>query len=224
MSDLAVQASVPGASSKAEHVYQILRRRILTLELAPGAAIRKDELAEECGVSRSPVSEALSRLEAEGLVVVAPQHGSFVAPLSVSAVEEGAFIRIGLECEAVRRFAIAADDTEREELAANVRRQEDALAERDIDTFYALDEEFHAIIFAPLRFQRTWNFVETSRAQLDRIRRQLLPTPGRMEATLLEHRRIFEAVYLKDQEFASSAMRHHLSQATAGLADRFSRS
>jgi DNA-binding GntR family transcriptional regulator len=211
--------TVPQPTSKAEQVYRLLRQRILSLELKPGAAIRKDELAEECGVSRSPVSEALSRLEAEGLVIVAPQHGSFVAPLSVSAVAEGAFVRIGLECEAARRFAVRADESEREALAENTDRQAEALAARDFDAFFALDEEFHGIIFAPLGFQRTWSFVETSRAQLDRVRRQLLPKPGRMEATLIEHRRILEAVRLQDQEFAASAMRHHLSQATTGLAE-----
>jgi DNA-binding GntR family transcriptional regulator len=176
-------------------------------------------------VRRVPLSriEALSRLEAEGLVIVAPQHGSFVAPLSLSDIAEGAFVRIALECEAVRRFAVCASDAEREELSVNVQRQEDAVAEGDKDRFFALDEDFHAIIFAPLGFQRTWSFVETSRAQLDRVRRQLLPTPGRMDATLVEHRRILEAVRLKDQEFAASAMRHHLSQATSGLVDQFSR-
>ena len=220
VNDLSPRAMVQTPASKAEQVYRLLRRRIISLELKPGAAIRKDELAADCGVSRSPVSDALAQLEAEGLVVVAPQHGTFVAPLSVAAVAEGAFVRIALECEAIRRFATRATKAERETLGVNTEMQEEALAGRDYDGFYALDEEFHYIIFAPLDFTRTWSFVESSRAQLDRIRRQLLPTPGRMEATLVEHRRILEAVRLGDQEFAASAMRHHLSQATAGLADQ----
>jgi DNA-binding GntR family transcriptional regulator len=118
---------------------------------------------------------------------------------------------------------VRADDGEREALSMNVDRQKDAVEAGDFDEFYALDEEFHSIIFEPLGFGRTWSFVETSRAQLDRIRRQLLPVPGRMEATLLEHRRIAEAIEMKDQEFAASAMRHHLAQATSGLADQLTR-
>ena len=73
-------------TSKAERVYEHLRRGIRELTLPPGAPLRKEELALELGVSRAPVSEAIARLAEEGLVEVFPQHGSFVAPKRCSVL------------------------------------------------------------------------------------------------------------------------------------------
>src|SRR6201996_3143580 len=92
-------------TSKAERLSEPLRRRIRELALPPGAALRKEELALELGVSRAPVSEAIARLAEEGLVEVFPQHGSFVAPIRAADVREAIFIRTALETEAMRRLA-----------------------------------------------------------------------------------------------------------------------
>src|SRR5215472_17959513 len=97
-------------TSKAERVYETLRRRIRELALPPGAPLRKEEIALELGVSRAPVSEAVTRLAEEGLVEVFPQHGSFVTPIRAAEVREALFIRTALETEAMRRVAQAADD------------------------------------------------------------------------------------------------------------------
>lgn len=107
-------ALVPNATGgrdplKTDLVYTALRAGIRDRDLPPGAALRKDELAPEFGVSRVPIGEAIARLADEGLVEVFLQHGSFVAPIRSSAVREGLFIRIGLETEAMREAARAAD-------------------------------------------------------------------------------------------------------------------
>src|SRR5579862_8462433 len=96
-------------TSKAERVYEHLRRRIRELALPPGAPLRKEELALELGVSRAPVSEAIARLAEEGLAEVFPQHGSFVTPIRAAEVRESLFIRAALETEALRRLAKRAD-------------------------------------------------------------------------------------------------------------------
>src|ERR1700759_5220520 len=90
-------------TSKAERVYEHLRRRIRELTLPPGAPLRKEEIALALGVSRAPVSEAIARLADEALVDVSPQHGSFVAPIRAADVRESLFIRTALEVEAIRR-------------------------------------------------------------------------------------------------------------------------
>src|SRR5207342_1467598 len=90
--------------SKADRVYQDLRRRIRELTLPPGAPLRKEEIALALGVSRAPVSEAIARLADEALVDVFPQHGSFVAPIRAADVRESMFIRTALEIEAIRRI------------------------------------------------------------------------------------------------------------------------
>src|ERR1700733_8288203 len=95
--------------SKAERVYNELRRRIRELTLPPGAPLRKEEIALSMGVSRAPVSEAIARLADEALVDVFPQHGSFVAPIRAEDVRESLFIRIALEVEAIRRVTQRGD-------------------------------------------------------------------------------------------------------------------
>src|SRR5215831_13005105 len=96
-------------ASKTDRVYALLRRRIRELTLAPGAPLRKEEIALELGVSRAPVSEAIARLAEEGLIDVFPQHGSFVAPIRATDVRESLFVRTALEVEAIRRLAQVVD-------------------------------------------------------------------------------------------------------------------
>ena len=96
--------SVNSELSKTERVYQILRRRIRELELPPGSRLQKNDIADELGVSRAPVNEAIAKLSEEGLVDVFPQNGSFVAPIRPEDIRESMLIRTGLEVEAVRRI------------------------------------------------------------------------------------------------------------------------
>jgi DNA-binding GntR family transcriptional regulator len=198
-------------ASKAERVYDSLRRRIRELALPPGAPLRKEEIALELGVSRAPVSEAIARLAEEGLVEVFPQHGSFVAPIRAADVRESLFIRTALETEAMRRLAAVADPALLAELDANLARQSEALAEGDLGRFYDLDEALHAVIFAATAAPRALRLLDSARAPVDRMRRLALPEPGRAQETLEEHRRLVEALRTGDAEFAAAAMRVHLA-------------
>jgi DNA-binding GntR family transcriptional regulator len=197
--------------SKAERVYNDLRRRIRELALPPGAPLRKEEIALALGVSRAPVSEAIARLADEALVDVFPQHGSFVAPIRAQDVRESLFIRTALEVEAIRRVTqvVTAELTQR--LEENLAAQEDALKAADLATFYDLDEALHATIFSAIDSPRAQRLLDAARAPLDRPRRIALPESGRPEETLAEHRRLVDAIRSQDPEFAAAAMRAHLS-------------
>ena len=199
-------------ASKAERVYDSLRRRIRELALPPGAPLRKEEIALELGVSRAPVSEAIARLAEEGLVEVFPQHGSFVAPIRAADVRESLFIRTALETEAMRRLAAVAGPALLAELDDNIAQQSEALAEGDLARFYDLDEALHAVIFAATQAPRALRLLDSARAPVDRMRRLALPVPGRPQDTLDEHRRLVEALRTGDAEFAAAAMRVHLAQ------------
>src|ERR1700728_871021 len=98
------------ANSKVEQVYEAVKEAILSGALEPGQPIDKLALCEQLGVSRFPVSAALSRLAFERLVVVEPQHGSFVARISAQDVRERLFIRRAIEgeiaAEAARRLPL----------------------------------------------------------------------------------------------------------------------
>jgi DNA-binding GntR family transcriptional regulator len=206
--------------SKTDRVYTDLRRRIRELTLPPSAPLRKEEIAAALGVSRAPVSEAIARLAEEGLVDVFPQHGSFVSPIRAADVRESLFIRTALETEAMRRLAPVADDKLIRALEQNLAEQAGALRKGDLVRFYDLDEALHARIFAAIEAPRAIRLLDAARAPLDRVRRLSLPQAGRPQATLVEHRRLVEAIGSGDSEFAAAAMRAHLSQVARTIEPR----
>ena len=210
-------AEVTTDQSKTERVYKILRRRIRELELPPGTRLRKNEIALEFGVSRAPVSEAISRLSDEGLVDVYPQNGSFVAPIRPQDIRESLLIRTGLEVEAIRRVTQKADAGLLERLEENLRAQDTALKDNDMVLLDDLDEAFHAIIFTAVKSPRAQRLLDAMRALLDRPRFHALPEDGRPKATVAEHRRIVDAIRTGDPEFASAAMRVHLNMVARAI-------
>jgi DNA-binding GntR family transcriptional regulator len=203
--------------SKTDRVYADLRRRIRELALPPGTPLRKDEIAAALGVSRAPVSDAITRLAEEGLVDVFPQHGSFVAPIRAADVRESLFIRTALETEALRRVAGLANDGLMRALDDNLDGQADALKRNDLARFHDLDEALHALIFSAIETPRALRLLDAARAPLDRVRRLSLPQQGRPEATLAEHRRLVDAIRSGDSEFAAAAMRAHLAQVALAI-------
>jgi len=206
--------------SKTGRVYDVLRRRIRELVLAPGAPLRKEEIALELGVSRAPVSEAIARLAEEGLIDVFPQHGSFVAAIRAADVRESLFVRTALEVEAMRRLAPVADAATLEKLDANIAAQTRALRSGSLELFYDLDEALHAAIFGAIEAPRAIRLLDAARAPLDRIRRLTLPETGRPEQTLAEHRALVDALRSRDGEFAAAAMRVHLAQVGRSIEDK----
>jgi DNA-binding GntR family transcriptional regulator len=213
---MATQPSAAELSSdqkKSRRVYDYLRRRIRELEIPPGAPLRKNEIALELGVSRAPVSEAIARLAAEGLVDVFPQSGSFVSPIRESDIRESAFIRMALEVEAVKAVTRLHDSKLLDRLWENVNEQARVLRTKknlDLVLFDDLDEAFHAEIVSRVDSPRTQHLVEAARVMLDRPRFLALPEDHRPEATYDEHRRIVDAIATGDPELAGAAMRVHL--------------
>jgi DNA-binding GntR family transcriptional regulator len=196
--------------SKAAKVYDELRAAIVGLELEPGARIDKNDICARLNVSRQPVAEAVARLADERLVDVEPQKGTFVARIRLSDVAEAAFVRRALEVAAASLVAPGVDAVMLKRLERNLGYQAAALKARDWDEFYLLDQRFHAMLFDRLAMRRVTETVEASRAQLERTRRLLLPTPGRSANTYREHRAIFSALKARDAEKAGAAMSAHL--------------
>jgi DNA-binding GntR family transcriptional regulator len=205
--------------SKSERVYSHLRRQIRELKIPPGTPLRKNEIALECGVSRAPVSEAIARLAAEGLVDIFPQNGSFVSPMRSEDIHEALFIRTALEVEAVKVVAQLADAELLDRLDENIREQAAALRETELDLvrFDDLDEMFHATIIAAIRSPGTQQLLDAARALLDRPRFLALPEEDRPTDTLMEHSRIVDAIRTGDPELAGAAMRVHLKRVSKAI-------
>jgi DNA-binding GntR family transcriptional regulator len=197
-------------NSKAEQVYDAVKEAILSGELEPGQAIDKLALCEQLGMSRFPVSAAISRLAFERLVRVEPQHGSFVSPISTEDVREYLFVRRALESEIAAEAAIRFDDAARENLAANLMEAEAAARAGDRAKFYVFDVAFHAALTQHLGLSRSADILDGARQHLERARRLLMTPPGRMQETLAEHRAILLAIEARDAEAARAAMSAHI--------------
>lgn len=133
-----------------ETVYQIIRNKIITLALKPGETLNDKELAEELGVSRTPVREALILLNASKLVVVRPQSGTFVAPIDLELAEEEQFARYALEKEMIQRTGSAMTQEQRNRFAENLKLYEfyeHSQVPGKEQKLLELDNEFHRISF-----------------------------------------------------------------------------
>ncbi len=195
---------------KAAQIYDILRNAIVNLRLPPGALVKKEVIAKKLKVSRTPVSDAINRLEENGLLEVFPQHGTFVSKILESDVRQGAFLRRALEVAAAREVAKHATPQQIELLLKNIRYQENALSAGDLDDFHAHDEEFHRLICEFTGYPRLPRLVDGSRGQLDRVRMMLLPDATRPAETVKEHEKIVDAIIAHDPDAAAKATKEHL--------------
>jgi GntR family transcriptional regulator, rspAB operon transcriptional repressor len=189
-------------------VYELLRRKVLTLELPPGATLSENELAAALGVSRTPVRESLILLAEEGLVEVYPQVGSFVSRVDIRKVADAQFLREAVELAALDDVPAKPDPELIRELRANLDRQADpALGMED---FFALDEEFHHGLLRLSGHGSAWSTVVSAKGHLDRARRLGLtehPSPSHF---VEQHVAILDAVVDGDVQRARERMRVHL--------------
>jgi DNA-binding GntR family transcriptional regulator len=197
-------------------VTDTLRQAIVSLDLQPGEIIDKGAICERLGVSRFPVSEALARLQAEGLVDILPQRGSIVSLVRIADVLEYMLIRKALEAEAVRVVTGNHSDELVDTLTRNMSYQRAAVDIDDRNGFHERDLEFHDIIFGDMRFSKVKGVIENTRANLDRARRLIL-TPRRLSVTLSEHQKILNGIVAGDAVAASAAMRAHIDSVMAEL-------
>ena len=211
-----VNTGAPQRGSVTASVTEQLRTAIITLALPPGELLDKGLICERLGVSRFPVSEALSRLQAEGLVEIIPQRGSMVSRVKIGDVVEYMLIRKALEGEAVRALVARQPPGVLEKLEHNLAEQTKAAKRGDRETFHRYDVEFHEILFSAMRFDRIRAVIESARANLDRARLLILD-PRRLTLTQSEHKAIVDAIARGDAEGAAAAMRAHIDKVTGEL-------
>jgi GntR family transcriptional regulator, rspAB operon transcriptional repressor len=200
------------SGSLGQRVYQTLRHAILSLEYRPGEILRKPEICEALGVSRSPVADAVARLQTEGLVDVVPQAGTFVARFSMQEIREGAFLREAIELAAIEQVAETMTDAQLTLVRRNLTVQAAMVGDGDIPGFYAMDAAMHELLLSFTGFPRLSQVSETAWAHVNRARQLILPVPGRIEATLAEHQAILAALEARDSAGARAAVKGHLRQ------------
>lgn len=191
-------------------IYEALYKSIARMELRPGEPLQEKMLTEHFGVSRTPLREALLRLQGDGLVELLPQAGTFVSRIPVSAIREAIIIRRGLEEIAVSRIAAVADNKDIARLDITIAQQRLAVSVDDQSGFHDADEAFHEAIALNAGFVMLWPMVRQMKVHLDRLRVLSLPIEGRMHVTVEEHQRIRDAIARHDVEGATAALHDHL--------------
>jgi GntR family transcriptional regulator, rspAB operon transcriptional repressor len=200
------------SATRKDQVYNILRQAIISSQLAPGEAIRKELVATQLGVSRTPVSEAINRLADEGLVEIYPQAGTFVARLWLNKIETAQFVRIALETAAIRRAAANGNAETALQLRKNLADQRKAAELLDFERFYEMDEALHDMICDASGLVGLREIAAKERSQIDRVRRLLLHYETRMSETLIEHEAIISAIARGDPDLAARTMEEHISK------------
>jgi GntR family transcriptional regulator, rspAB operon transcriptional repressor len=196
--------------SASRRVYLCLRQRIVEMSMLPGARIIEREIAEELGISRTPVHEAVQRLADEGLVEVLPRSGTFVARIPLDALEEAMLVRNALETAIIEKAAERASPEGVARLRAILEEEEAAVRANDLRAFHRSDETFHATLAELSGYPGVWPIILQAKTQMDRYRQLTLPLEGRMTGVLAEHRAVVDAVASGDPRQAVLAMRDHL--------------
>jgi DNA-binding GntR family transcriptional regulator len=196
--------------SASRRVYLWLRRRIVEMDMLPGARVVERDIAEEFGTSRTPVHEAVQRLADEGLIEIVPRSGTFVARIPLDALEEANLVRHALETAIIEKAAQRVQPADAARLRDILAEQEAAIASSDFATFHRTDERFHALLAELSGYPGVWPIIQQAKTQMDRYRQLTLPLEGRMPGVLEEHRAVVEAIEARDPEKAVAAMREHL--------------
>jgi DNA-binding GntR family transcriptional regulator len=202
---------------KSERAYSWLREEILSFRMQPGMFIDKVEVCEKLGVSKQPVTAALTRLEQEGLVEIYPQRGSYVARLRLGAMTESLFIRGALEAAAMRRLAEDGNDLLTHTLKKTLDSQEAALAAENPGRYYTLDQDFHFAIAKALPFPQVAHQIDIGLATVKRCHELFRPDVKSIRGSYEGHRRIVAALEARDGEVASQEMTRHVSEYAAML-------
>lgn len=202
-----------------ELVFESIREAIIAGQLRPGERLMEIQLADEMGVSRTPVREAIRKLELEGLVIMIPRKGAYVSGLSMKDISEVFEIRSALEGLAAELAAERITDEELESLERHLVRIAESIERGDLITVVEIDTDFHSMLYTASRNQRLSQIINNLREQIQRFRQTSLSYPGRMRNALEEHRRIVEAISTRDPELARKAAQDHIENAENSMMD-----
>ena len=194
-----------------------IRDGILHGNYAAGEPLRQDALADDLGVSRIPIREALRQLEAEGLVTFSPHRGAIVSSLSLAEIEEVFELRASVEPDLLRRALPRLTTYQLDQADDVLDRYAVALRTGDVSKWGELNWQFHASLYAPAERPITMGIVQRLHQQSDRyLRMQLALTHGETRANE-EHRAIAAAARAGDGKRACQLVRDHIAGAGRSL-------
>jgi DNA-binding GntR family transcriptional regulator len=192
-----------------EEVAELLRQRIFNREMEPGSWIDEMRLAQEMGISRTPLREALKVLAAEGLVTMKVRRGAYVTEVSAQDMRDVYHLLALLESDAAAAVATHATDAQLAELQALHQALESAVSDRD--HFFAVNERFHMQVLELANNRWRNQLVADLRKVMKLNRHNSLFKSGRIAESLAEHRAILQALLARQPELAAQRMREHFA-------------
>lgn len=194
-----------------DKAYQLIRQKIITLELPPLSAIDEQALMEELQLGRTPIREALQRLSTQDLVLLAPRRGMFVADISITDLQKIFELRMALEGFCAR---MAAERASPEQLAAmkEVVRALDAVPDEDYKGLMMIDERFHELLYEAADNEFLENVLLRLHALSFRIWHLVLERIGCVRSALEQHIAITDAIEDKDGDRAEILVRQHVAE------------
>ena len=208
------------ARTLADQVYEIVRERIVTGALPDDAPVRQDALAQDLGVSKIPLREALARLEQEGLLRSQANRGYAVRAMSAEEADEIYALRLAIEPAAGGHGALAADEAEREVALAAFRALDEA-ANTDLAAVAVCNRQFHTALVRPGGRPLTTQLVERLAVLAERYVVAHLQPAGRDARAHLEHRHLIDAWMARDAVALEQLLYRHIDGTLQDLRAQF---
>jgi DNA-binding GntR family transcriptional regulator len=204
-----------------DSVYQILRQHIIHQTFAPGQRLQVDELAQQFGVSRTPVKDALMLLAAEGLIRISPRRATYVAELSVEEIMETYDVRLALELAAGERLIqnVTPEILEMLERASRAVEEAAQLAD-NVEGHLQRNFDFHELFVQASGNRKLLELYRSLHAAIQIARVHHRATSGwqqRLGQEQTEHRAILQALRDHDGEKLAQAIRMHMNRAKQSL-------
>lgn len=200
-------------------VFNTLRSAILKGELEPGERLMEIALANKLGVSRTPIREAIRKLELEGLVVMIPRKGAEVSRITEQDLRDVLEVRASLEKLAAELACERITDEEMENLKEKEKIFADAIASDEVDAteIAQKDVDFHDVIFNATKNKRLIQMLNNLREQMYRYRLEYIKDSSTHKELVAEHKKIVEAVQARDKETASALIEEHIYRQEQGM-------
>jgi len=195
-----------------ERIYRRLRGAIQRGEFDPGTRLVEQRLAEELGVSRTPVREALYRLEREGLVTKVPHKGIVVREQDPEELKEVLELRGLLEGYAAALAAKKGDEELFDELEEILKRSEEALEKNDIDELVKLNTQFHETLYRRCGNHKLLELIKDLRDQFFRFRTSILRIKGMPRVSIEDHYKMLELMRKGESQAVEKLVREHIGR------------
>lgn len=194
-----------------EIVFSTMREAIINGDFKPGQRLMEVQLAEQMGVSRTPVREAIRKLELEGLVIMVPRKGAYVAGISTEDVKEVVEIRSVLEGLAAKLAAQRANEEDVENLKVVLINFEKATLDKNTVDLINYDSDFHDIIYKAAKNSKLIQMINGLKEQVQRFRVAYFTQFNNVEILLKEHRKLLNAIVDKDSDLARELAEKHIA-------------